>query len=162
MKKLLFILFILALSATEFSCNKKIENPIKPNDTSKIDTNSYNTYNPIIKTGVYFHLSHTPLDSIKNMLCGKWIIRSGLAQGTYVNFINTNGLDSIIWYKDSVYYSNGPAEWYKYPTGSNPDSTVNVKLYSDSFITVWMLEYGNTDSLYIYQQENYYFLTKIR
>lgn len=164
MKKLLFFLFILALTGTNFSCKKNPENtPVIPNDTIPYDSSLLDTtgYEPVIKTGVYFHLSPLSLDSIKNMLKGKWLIKSGAwFTDSRVELFTNNAIDSIKWYNDTAFIKNGAAYWFRIATGVGTDSSVHIRL--PATIRYWSLEYGNTDSLYVYDGELYYFLIKER
>ncbi len=166
MKKLLFFLFILALTATEFSCKKNLENPpVIPNDTIPMDTSGFDSNYiknyPIIKTGIYFHLSPISLDSIKDMLYGKWLIKTGAwFTGSRVELYSNNAIDSIKWYNDTAFIKNGAAYWFRIATGVGTDSSVHIRL--PATIRYWSLEYGNTDSLYVYDGELYYFLIKER
>jgi hypothetical protein len=165
MKKLLFFLFILALTANNFSCKKNPENPpiiltdTIPYDSAEIDTNNFE---PIIQTGIYFHLSLISLDSIKRMLNGKWTIKSGVwYTNSHVELMNNNDIDSIKWYNDTTIFKNGVAGWIKRDLGNNRDSSVHINL-PNSFYRSWMLEYGNADSFYVYEGEYRYFLIRDR
>ena len=164
MKKLLFFLFILALTATNFSCKKNPENPpIIPNDTIPYDSSHFDTtiLFPIIKTGIYFHLSPMPLGAIKDMLTGKWKIKEGgWFTDSRVELFTNNDIDSIKWYNDTAYIKNGTAYWFRIATGVGTDSSVHIKL--PATMRYWSLEYGNTDSLYIYDGERRYFLIRER
>ena len=165
MKKLIFFFFILALTATNFSCKKTPENP----PVIPIDTTHFKEI-PEIKS--YASLIGMPLDTVKKYIRGKWKINSkqgGIAliyfdyQDTYTEFI-FNDTDTLKWYDSNNIYANGKATYNKVAIGLD-------SIYLISFIKLpvyswyWYAERANNDSLYIkdgFVDGFTYFLTKVR
>lgn len=164
MKSLKYILIImLACSiATIISCGKKIPVIIEP---EPIDS----TANfPRIANSTEYYKSNISLDSIRSILKWRWQVQGVYGNAayykSYVEFkVNTTGIDSIKWYKDTKIFANGRANYYKYPTGNLLDSNINIKYLllpsSPGFLNI---NEGNLDSLYASSGlEITYFLTKV-
>lgn len=166
MKKLFFFLFILVLTATNFSCKKNTVNPPEiPNDTIH--------FKEIPEIKNFTTLIGMPFDTVKKYIRGKWKINSkqgGIAlvyfdyHNTYTEFIfNDSNNDSLKWYDDSVIYANGTVTYDKVTIGQD-------SIYLIRFIKLpvypwyWYAERGNSDSLYIkdgFVDGFTYFLTKV-
>jgi hypothetical protein len=166
MKKLLFFLFILALTATNFSCKKSVDKlptiPVDtiPIDSSKIDTNNYDL---IIKNS--FNLNKLSVDSFKKILHGKWRFHTGyyVFKGSFVefNFYNTTQ-DSLKHYNDSIIFANGNCFVTKHQwSGTDSINLIKFNTLPSGDLWFWKTYLGNKDSIYIYEPERQYLIIKV-
>lgn len=146
MKKIFFILFILALTATEFSC-KKI--PISVNNY-KSDT--------II-------LSDKSIDTIKKYIAGKWEIyytSSNWSSDSHSNYFvefkfNDLLIDSINIKANAVTYVNDKFMFKKYRIYANADITKDttycIEFTPTNYIIneIWYAAYTYRDTLILKQ-----------